>query len=176
MTKQNGNRVVDIYNAVSARSEADSNRCTRFCRPLPSHSAIRPTRSIPCGRLQLQHKPNLFSSDPPFPDRQKPLLRNSDGRTLRRIGSANIQTFPESAKLPPNFTLFRARIHVISQKSVPLLRQKNPASHVPRRYSIADDPGNRREERRAPPGLFRQRRADLRRDRGGTDRPGGAPA
>lgn len=26
----------------SLRSEADSNRCTRFCRPLPSHSAIRP--------------------------------------------------------------------------------------------------------------------------------------
>ena len=24
------------------RSEADSNRCIRFCRPLPSHSAIRP--------------------------------------------------------------------------------------------------------------------------------------
>lgn len=24
------------------RSEADSNRCTRFCRPLPNHSAIRP--------------------------------------------------------------------------------------------------------------------------------------
>lgn len=24
------------------RSEADSNRCRRFCRPLPSHSAIRP--------------------------------------------------------------------------------------------------------------------------------------
>lgn len=42
MTKQNENRVVDIYNAVSVRSEADSNRCTRFCRPLPSHSAIRP--------------------------------------------------------------------------------------------------------------------------------------
>ena len=44
MTKQKGNRVVDIYNAVSVRSEADSNRCTRFCRPLPSHSAIRPNR------------------------------------------------------------------------------------------------------------------------------------
>ena len=43
MTKQNENRVVDIYNAVSVRSEADSNRCTRFCRPLPSHSAIRPS-------------------------------------------------------------------------------------------------------------------------------------
>ena len=24
------------------RSRADSNRCTRFCRPLPSHSATRP--------------------------------------------------------------------------------------------------------------------------------------
>ena len=42
MTKQNENRVVDICNAVSVRSEADSNRCIRFCRPLPSHSAIRP--------------------------------------------------------------------------------------------------------------------------------------
>ena len=42
MTKQKENRVVDIYNAVSVRSEADSNRCIRFCRPLPSHSAIRP--------------------------------------------------------------------------------------------------------------------------------------
>ena len=42
MTKQNENRVAGIYNAVSVRSEADSNRCTRFCRPLPSHSAIRP--------------------------------------------------------------------------------------------------------------------------------------
>lgn len=31
-----------ISNAVLVRSEADSNRCTRFCRPLPSHSAIRP--------------------------------------------------------------------------------------------------------------------------------------
>ena len=43
MTKQNENRVAGIYNAVSVRSEADSNRCTRFCRPLPSHSAIRPS-------------------------------------------------------------------------------------------------------------------------------------
>ena len=36
------------------RSEADSNRCTRFCRPLPSHSAIRPFSPIkppPVGKL-----------------------------------------------------------------------------------------------------------------------------
>ena len=50
MTKQNENRVADICNAVSVRSEADSNRCTRFCRPLPSHSAIRPMNSIPMYR------------------------------------------------------------------------------------------------------------------------------
>ena len=42
MTNQNKNSVRVISNAVLVRSEADSNRCTRFCRPLPSHSAIRP--------------------------------------------------------------------------------------------------------------------------------------
>lgn len=42
MTKQKENGVAVICNAVFVRSEADSNRCTRFCRPLPSHSAIRP--------------------------------------------------------------------------------------------------------------------------------------
>ena len=31
-----------IVERFISRSEADSNRCTRFCRPLPSHSAIRP--------------------------------------------------------------------------------------------------------------------------------------
>ena len=44
MTNQKENRVADNCNAVLVRSEADSNRCTRFCRPLPSHSAIRPNR------------------------------------------------------------------------------------------------------------------------------------
>ena len=42
MTKQKKNSVRVISNAVLVRSEADSNRCIRFCRPLPSHSAIRP--------------------------------------------------------------------------------------------------------------------------------------
>ena len=41
-TNQKKNSVRNISNAVLVRSEADSNRCTRFCRPLPSHSAIRP--------------------------------------------------------------------------------------------------------------------------------------
>ena len=45
MTKRNENRVVDIYNAVFVRSEADSNRCSSFCRAVPSHSAIRPFHS-----------------------------------------------------------------------------------------------------------------------------------
>ena len=42
MTKQKENRVADICNAVSVRSEAESNRCSSFCRAVPSHSAIRP--------------------------------------------------------------------------------------------------------------------------------------
>lgn len=46
MTTQKENRVAAICNAVLVRSEADSNRCTRFCRPLPSHSAIRPKDTL----------------------------------------------------------------------------------------------------------------------------------
>ncbi len=38
----------------SVRSEADSNRCTRFCRPLPRHSAIRPL---------LSHFPSLTQGE-----------------------------------------------------------------------------------------------------------------
>ena len=34
--------MVQFFLSVKARSEADSNRCRRFCRPQPSHSAIRP--------------------------------------------------------------------------------------------------------------------------------------
>ena len=82
MTKQNENRVIDIYNAVSVRSEADSNRCTRFCRPLPSHSAIRPY---------------AYSDRSPHP------VRNAG---IRTFGRANIRTFPNSAKLLRNFALF----------------------------------------------------------------------
>ena len=52
MTKQNENRVADVCNAVSVRSEADSNRCTRFCRPLPSHSAIRPYIPFGCANIR----------------------------------------------------------------------------------------------------------------------------
>lgn len=46
--KQIDNRkdsVAVIYNAVFVRSEADSNRCMWFCRPVPNPSAIRPFRS-----------------------------------------------------------------------------------------------------------------------------------
>ena len=31
-----------IFMFLTLRSRADSNRCRRFCRPLPSHSATRP--------------------------------------------------------------------------------------------------------------------------------------
>ena len=41
------------------RSRADSNRCTRFCRPLPSHSATRPFvfRNANVGNSSLIAKP-----------------------------------------------------------------------------------------------------------------------
>ena len=44
------------------RSEADSNRCTRFCRPLPSHSAIRPyvPRQVPV-RLSFRNYKSVAS-------------------------------------------------------------------------------------------------------------------
>ena len=39
---KNKNPLRTVVQKGFVRSEADSNRCTRFCRPLPSHSAIRP--------------------------------------------------------------------------------------------------------------------------------------
>ena len=108
MTKQNENRVAGIYNAVSVRSEADSNRCTRFCRPLPSHSAIRP----------------LFPAYAPFLSQSRNPARKTLTPNSGRIGSANIQTFLISAKLPPNFALFPGEILVISQNSLLLPIEK----------------------------------------------------
>lgn len=73
--RQKENRVVCIYNAVFVRSEADLNRCSSFCRAVPSHSAIRPF--IP-----------RRSGDPPVP-----LRRFVFGRPERRyvaFGIANI--------------------------------------------------------------------------------------
>jgi hypothetical protein len=40
---RNGNKKSPACGAfLGLRSEPDSNRCKRFCRPVPSHSAIRP--------------------------------------------------------------------------------------------------------------------------------------
>ena len=75
-----------LFAILKARSEADSNRCTRFCRPLPSHSAIRPNRrSFPY--------PNT-SANP-----------HCSGLRTKKIGFeiANIQTFLIFAKLIRNF-------------------------------------------------------------------------
>ena len=62
MTNQKENSAVDNYSAVLVRSEADSNRCTRFCRPLPSHSAIRPyvPRQVPV-RLSFRNYKSVAS-------------------------------------------------------------------------------------------------------------------
>ena len=36
------NLLIKFFELEKKRSEPDSNRCRWFCRPLPSHSAIRP--------------------------------------------------------------------------------------------------------------------------------------
>ena len=109
MTKQNENRVADIYNAVSVRSEADSNRCTRFCRPLPSHSAIRPVSSSRTPATL----PQPFTLLPPVRTRShaSPTGPYPHAGTEKKshpglFGSANIRTFPINPKLKPYFPLF----------------------------------------------------------------------
>ena len=95
MTKQKENRVAGIYNAVSVRSEADSNRCIRFCRPLPSHSAIRP---IPVSRLPVSHKLTQPSS------RFRPLPAKV---RLGPSGSSGVQIykhFPKNQNFRPTFS------------------------------------------------------------------------
>ena len=42
------------------RSEPDSNRCKRFCRPLPSRSAIRPYEGAKIGDFDLESNKNYL--------------------------------------------------------------------------------------------------------------------
>ena len=78
---RNENTAVVIHSGVFVRSEADSNRCTRFCRPLPSHSAIRP---FFCFRSGLRQTAFFGWLSGPFRVR---LRRFESFRfTLRRIG------------------------------------------------------------------------------------------
>ena len=62
MTKQNKNSVRDYSNAVLVRSEADSNRCRRFCRPLVKPLAHQTMSRIGVQRyvIILQY-PNIFA-------------------------------------------------------------------------------------------------------------------
>ena len=172
------NRVADIYNAASVRSEADSNRCTRFCRPLPSHSAIRPflSRNAPFS-FSLQHlqdplkPPGTFSStsgtfSAPLAPSQAPSGYRS-GSPRGGSGSfrfANIHTFPISAKLIRNFTHFPPPTHPSSPGNHYLyLPQKSPRDHDTRRHRPADDPRHRCEGRRTPARGVRRRPPHLRR-------------
>src|SRR5258708_40238731 len=44
--KSGQNGIHPILSALSPRFRADSNRCRRFCRPLPSHSATKPFNKL----------------------------------------------------------------------------------------------------------------------------------
>lgn len=136
------NRVADIYNAVSVRSEADSNRCTRFCRPLPSHSAIRPFfletppsafPSSTSGTLSSPQAPSPAPpglSQPPWPFSGP--LRISLGHPsehLRVVSVRKYTHFSDICKTYSQLYAFSAsNPSVFARKSLPL----SPAKESPR--------------------------------------------
>ena len=133
------NRVADIYNAVSVRSEADSNRCTRFCRPLPSHSAIRPflSRNAPFSfslqhlqdpRHLLQHLRDFLSPLGSFSGPLRISLGLPSGR-LRVVSVRKYTHFSDICKTYSQLYAFSAsNPSVFARKSLPL----SPAKESPR--------------------------------------------
>lgn len=137
------NRVADTYNAVSVRSEADSNRCTRFCRPLPSHSAIRPflSRNAPFSfslqhlrdplkppRHLLQHLRDFLSPLGSFSGPLRISLGLPSGR-LRVVSVRKYTHFSDICKTYSQLYAFSAsNPSVFARKSLPL----SPAKESPR--------------------------------------------
>ena len=68
-------------NAVFVRSEADSNRCSSFCRAVPSHSAIRPY--YPFGSANIQTF-SFFTKFLPFFHRKVKISSLSHTKTSYR--------------------------------------------------------------------------------------------
>ena len=123
------NRVADIYNAVSMRSEADSNRCTRFCRPLPSHSAIRPflSRNAPFS-FSLQHLRDFLSPLGSFSGPLRISLGLPSGR-LRVVSVRKYTHISDICKTYSQLYAFSAsNPSVFARKSLPL----SPAKESPR--------------------------------------------
>ena len=123
------NRVADTYNAVSMRSEADSNRCTRFCRPLPSHSAIRPflSRNAPFN-FSLQHLRDFLS---PLGSFSGP-LRISLGLPSGRLQVVSVRKYTHFSDICKTYSQLYTFSHsnpsVFARKSLPL----SPAKESPR--------------------------------------------
>ena len=139
------NRVADIYNAVSMRSEADSNRCTRFCRPLPSHSAIRPflSRNAPLalpsassstsGTLSSPQAPSPAPpglSQPPWPFSGP--LRISLGLPSGRLRVVSVRKYTHFSDICKTYSQLYAfsasNPSVFARKSLPL----SPTKESPR--------------------------------------------
>lgn len=123
------NRVADICNAVSVRSEADSNRCTRFCRPLPSHSAIRPffSRNAPFS-FSLQHLRDFLC---PLGSFSGP-LRISLGLPSGRLQVVSVRKYTHFSDICKTYSQLYAFSHsnpsVFARKSLPL----SPTKESPR--------------------------------------------
>ena len=163
MTNQKENRVADNCNAVLVRSEADSNRCTRFCRPLPSHSAIRP----------------LFPRICPLPrpiSKSGPENANAQFRTHRECKYTNISNF---CKTSAQLCVISRRNSHYFPKFVTFTHRKKRHSirvHDHRGYCPSNDSGHRSERRRASAGAVRRCAERLRGHRRRTDRQSGTAA
>lgn len=135
------------------RSEADSNRCTRFCRPLPSHSAIRPLISVP--------RP----SDAPLSHSAGSLLRRPRRPIARIFGMFGLQIYKKlyiRQNFDKSLALFRKKYYLYST-----VRPDNGGTH-PRK--------GMRRSRANPPQAAAKKSSRGARMRGGRKEPADALA
>jgi hypothetical protein len=93
------------------RSRADSNRCTRFCRPLPSHSATRPVEIQGCKASKYKLSCNLF------------MQISTDLRTYNCSGYGNIQGFCLANSWYGD--RMRCKIRHLGRNSFPFISENN---------------------------------------------------
>src|SRR5665647_1985746 len=72
--------ISDDFKNNTLRSMADSNRRTRFCRPLPSHSANRPFSGCKYREISLARKPGAENSGLSFHGNANCLDMTTHGR------------------------------------------------------------------------------------------------
>jgi hypothetical protein len=129
---------------VYSRSRADSNRCTRFCRPLPSHSATRPIfgkdrRNFKFLCYKFQIPSTKFQTNSKFQAPNNKQIQNSKHQITKICILSNCPTVQLSncptAQLPTvqlNFAFWTMNFELIRNSH---LLHKESRIHLPR-YSV----------------------------------------